>query len=65
MPGKQLSAVEIGQINGYKNCGKSAKEIGRIMGRSAKTISRFMKKWEACGPGESPCHKKKLGGKGK
>ena len=65
MPGKQLSQMEIGQIEAYKNCGKGVCEIARILKRDRKTIACFFKKWADCGPGESPSHKKNLGDQGK
>ena len=43
MPGKPLTDVEIGQIEAYRNCGKGPNEIARILKRSRKTVSRFMK----------------------
>ena len=57
MPGKPLTKVEIGQIDAYRNCGKNINEIALIMGRNRRTISRFIKKWGQCSPGETPDHK--------
>ena len=61
MPGKPLTDVEIGQIEAYRNCGKGVNEIARILKRNRKTVSCFIKKWDKCGPGETPAHKKRPG----
>ena len=65
MPGKQLSDIEIGQIDAYRASGKSIKDISLIMGRDRKTISHFMAKWRQCSPGKTPSHKVRLGRKRK
>ena len=65
MPGKQLSDIEIGKIDAYRASGKSIMEISVILGRSRKTISRFMAKWRQCGPGQTPTHKVRYGRKRK
>ena len=63
MPGKPLTAIEIGQIDAYRNCGKNIGEIALIMGRNRRTISRFIKKWRECSPGKTPVHKPRPGEK--
>ena len=65
MPGKQLTDLEIGRIDGFRSSGKTINEIACIMQRSRKTISRFMKKWRECSPGKVPSHKKRPGKKSK
>ena len=64
MPGKQLTDLEIGRIDGFRSSGKTINEIACIMQRSRKTISRFMKKWRECSPGKGPSHKKRPGKRG-
>lgn len=41
--GKELSEVEKVSINAYKECGKSNREIARLINRSSNAIDRYVK----------------------